>query len=172
MPPTLIRKSALAGFLLGLMFLSGACQKVRTGGAPTEDSGLAAAGPVHDLSEDEARGGHTLRKHVGKTDDELRARLQDEPNITAASTYNDRATAESVVGSVLQQDRAKIERWLDRSSGHPNLVLYYDGDPAHPIGRSLGRGQSQGQPCSHAVVIFRWMRDREYYVLTSYPECC
>jgi hypothetical protein len=168
--PAPIRRSALAGFLLGLILLSGACQKARTGGASTEESGFAAA-PAHDLSEDEALGGHTLRKHVGKTDDELRARLQDEPNITAASTYTDRTTAEGVVATALQQKQARIQRWLDRRSGHPNLVLDYHGDPAHPIGRTLGRGQMQGQPCSQAVVILRWTGGGEYYVLTSYPEC-
>jgi hypothetical protein len=125
----------------------------------------------HDLSQDESEGGHTLHRHVGRSDEELRQRLEQEPNISAASTYTDRATAESVVATVLEQQRPRIERWLQRSGGHPNLVLDYDGDPKHPIGRSLRRGATSLEPCSHAVVVLKWDGDREYHVLTSYPEC-
>jgi Bacterial CdiA-CT RNAse A domain len=131
----------------------------------------AAAGPSRDLSRDEAEGGHTLRKHVGRTDDELRERLRLEPRITAASTWNDRETAESAVGSALDQNRDKIEGWLNRQGGHPNLVVDYHSDPAHPIGRTLRRGGSQPKPCSHAVIVLKWAGSNRYYVLTSYPEC-
>ena len=127
--------------------------------------------PRHDLTRDEEAGGHTLRKHAGQSDDQLRERLQREPNIAAASTYTDRETAERVVGIALRENRDKIAPWLTRPGGHPNLVLDYDGDPAQPIGRTLRRDENRPQPCSHAVVILRWRGDSEYYVLTSYPEC-
>jgi toxin YxiD len=126
---------------------------------------------THDLSQDEAAGGHTLKKHVGRTDDQLRERLNHERNISAASTYTDRQTAEQVVGTALQQNREKISRWAEREGGHPNLVLDFNGDDAHPVGRSLRRGDDQTQPCSHAVVVLRWVSASEYYVLTTYPEC-
>jgi CDI toxin RNase A-like protein len=157
--------TALAAALLLVVVVG--CQPV-----PQEP---AAAGPVrgptHDLSVDEAAGGHTLRRHVGRTDDELKQRLQKEPHLAAASTYTDRATAEQVVGSVLQGQRERIAHWLERSGHHPNLVLDYDGDAAHPIGRTLRRGATQPEPCSRAVVVLRWAGGDEYYVLTTYPEC-
>ena len=124
----------------------------------------------HDLSIDEARGGHTLKRHVGRTDNELRDRLAHEP-ITAASTYSDRTAAESAVGEALIANRDRIERWRRRPGGHPNLVLDYDGDPEHPIGRVLNRGAAASVPCSHAIVVLQWAGPDEYYVLTSYPEC-
>ena len=40
-------------------------------------------------------GGHTLAKHVGKSDEFLRHRLATEPRIKAASTFYDRQTAET-----------------------------------------------------------------------------
>src|SRR5689334_10011971 len=55
------------------------------------------ATPTHDLSADEADGGHTLQRHVGKSDAELIERLKREPQISSASTYTDRATAERVI---------------------------------------------------------------------------
>ena len=75
--------------------------------------------PTHDLSQDEAAGGHTLKKHVGRTDEQLRERLRRERNISAASTYTDLETAERAVGIALEQNQAKIQRWLNREGGHP-----------------------------------------------------
>src|SRR6201993_2700586 len=79
-----------------------------------------------DLSQDESAGGHTLRKHVGRSDDELRQRLRRERNISAASTWIDRSTAESAGGDALQRNREPIDRWLGRSGSHPNFVIDYD----------------------------------------------
>jgi toxin len=124
---------------------------------------------VRDLSADEAQGGHTLSKHVGKSDQDLRQRLARERNISAASTYTNRETAEKVVGTVLNQQREKIQRWLDRPGEHPNLALDYVGE--QPIGRTLRRGRSSAEPCSSAIVVLRSAGGGQYYVLTSYPEC-
>jgi hypothetical protein len=129
------------------------------------------SGVSHDLSQDESAGGHTLRKHVGRTDDQLQERLRHERNISAASTWTDRETAERAVGIALQQNHDKIDRWLNRSEGHPNLVIDYDGDVSRPIGRSLRRNAGQPEPCAHATIVLRWAGPNDYYVLTSYPEC-
>jgi hypothetical protein len=114
-------------------------------------------------------GGHTLARHVGKTDGELRERLRREPNISSASTYTDRATAEAVVGAALSSPPRSFETWRRRTGRRPNFVLHY---AAHRvIGRSIGRHQSEAAPCEDALVVLRWddRRDR-FYVLTSYPE--
>jgi hypothetical protein len=124
-----------------------------------------------DLSQDEAAGGHFLKKHVGRSDEQLRARLEQKRHISAASTYSDRAAAEFAVGSALQQQQDRVRRWLARQGGHPNQVLDYDADPRHPVGRSLRRGQNRSEPCSHALVVLKWTGPNEFHVLTSYPEC-
>lgn len=134
-------------------------------------SAQPASGSIRDLEKDEAAGGHTLKKHVGRTDDQLRERLDRERNISAASTWTDLPTAEQAVGSAIAQGQDRINRWLERSGNRPNLVLDYDGDPSHPIGRSIKRGEDQSEPCSHAVVVLKWAGDQNYYVLTTYPEC-
>jgi hypothetical protein len=131
--------------------------------------GAAQAAPPRDLSQDEAAGGHVLRKHVGRTDDELRQRLEQEPNISGASTYTDRPTAERVIGDALGKSNDRIQSWLRRSGGHPNLVLDYDSD--QPIGRTMNRGDRQSHPCAHALVVLRYDPPDRYHVLTSYPEC-
>jgi hypothetical protein len=124
---------------------------------------------MRDLSRDEAAGGHILRKHVGQTDDELRERLEQEPRITGASTYTDRAAAEHAVGAAIAELQERIQRWLNRTGGHPNLVLDYD-SPV-PIGRTINRGENQARPCWHALIVLKYAEPKDYYVLTSYPEC-
>jgi CDI toxin RNase A-like protein len=138
--------------------------------APSERSGARlSAGYVRDLSQDEAAGGHVLRKHVGRSDDDLRQRLERERNISGASTYSDRATAERTIGAALAQSQDRLQRWLDRPGGHANLVLDYDA--GQPVGRTLNRGDSQPRPCSHALVVLKYDPPASYHVLTSYPEC-
>lgn len=163
---------------LALLLATLACQPAQTGtaGPPasretSREEKQPAPAAVRDLSQDEASGGHTLRKHVGRTDGELRQRLRHERNIAAASTWTDRETAERAVGAAIEQNRDKITRWLNREGGHPNLVIDYDGDPSHPIGRTLNRDADQAEPCSHATIVLKWSGPSDYYVLTSYPEC-
>jgi len=126
-------------------------------------------GPSRDLSQDEQAGGHILRKHVGLSEADLRERLAREPEITGASTYTDRRTAEHVVGAAIAQSQDRIGSWLRRPGGHRNLVLDYDAD--EPIGRTMNRGEIHSQPCSHGLVVLKYAGPGDYYVLTSYPEC-
>lgn len=166
-------RSALArfGLLIFLAPLAG-CQPPLQSGATGSAASLesqAASGVAHDLSQDEAQGGHTLKKHVGRSDDQLRERLRRERNISAASTYTDRATAERSIAAALQQNTSKLQKWLSREGGHPNLVLDYDSP--QPIGRTMRRGADQAEPCSHSVVVLKWNGPNDYHVLTSYPEC-
>jgi hypothetical protein len=125
-------------------------------------------GSPRDLSRDEDVGGHVLRKHVGRSDDELRDRLEREPHIAAASTYTDRTTAEHAIGAAIAESRDRIQSWLNRSGARPNLVLDYNA--SQPIGRTIYRGEKQSRPCSKAVVVLKYAVTG-YYVLTSYPEC-
>ena len=126
-------------------------------------------GEVRDLSVDESMGGHTLTRHVAKTSRELAERLRLEPQISSASTYTDRATAEQVVGAALAHAGRPFDSWRARSGRRPNLVLHYSA--GREIGRSLSRRRSNPAPCQRAVVVLRWDdRHDRFYVLTSYPE--
>jgi hypothetical protein len=127
--------------------------------------------PGRDLSVDEAMGGHTLARHVAKTDIELAERLRREPQISAASSYTDRATAERVVGTAIASAAHQLSTWQNRRGRRPNLVLDYTGKDTAPIGRSMRRGRQIAVPCFDAVVVLRWdERLGRYFVLTSYPE--
>lgn len=133
--------------------------------ATTSPSGRVAASP-HDLATDETKGGHTLERHVAKTDAQLAARLKAEPNISAASTYRDRRTAEVTVGEALSVNTAKVEAWRARQSERPNLVL--DIRMPSTIGRTMRRGGAAREADS-AVVVLKW-DGKGGFVLTSYPQ--
>jgi Bacterial CdiA-CT RNAse A domain len=160
-------------FLAGLFAFSGC------GSGPSPESGqrdekpeiriatrIASAG--YNLARDEQRGGHTLARHVARTDDELRERLARERNISAASTWADRETAETVVAESLAAERGRIESWMRRGFPRPNLALHYNA--GHVIGRSLRRGASEAEACSSAVIVLRADGPENFYVLTAYPE--
>jgi hypothetical protein len=126
---------------------------------------------VRDLSIDESMGGHTLTRHVGRTDAELAERLRREPQISAASTWTDRATAERAVGAALASADGKLRSWERREGRRPNLVLHYTDRSGASLGRSLSRGERTAVPCTRALVVLKWDDRRgRFYVLTAYPE--
>jgi uncharacterized protein YukE len=80
-------------------------------------------------------GGHTLAKHVGKTEHYLRDRLATEPNLYAASTFHDRQIAENSLSQLLQVNAHGVERWL--AGGSRSLVLR--GRMSDPVGIAVLR---------------------------------
>jgi hypothetical protein len=138
---------------------------------PSADSRASAGantGDRYDLARDEQRGGHTLDKHVGRSDDQLRERLNRERDISAASTWTDLPSAEETVAAALRTNQAKIDRWNERGFPRPNLALHFDS--GHSIGRTMRHGENSSEPCSGAVVVLKADRDGGFFVLTTYPE--
>jgi len=132
------------------------------------NASLPVTGGAYDLSRDEDSGGHTLARHVARTDDQLRERLDRERNISAASTWTDRPTAERAVGIALNENRDRISQWLGRTDSRANLVIHYHG--REPIGRSIRRGSNSVQTCYDAILVLRSNDNGGFYVLTTYPE--
>jgi CDI toxin RNase A-like protein len=169
--------SAIAALLLcfAAMHASGCGNAPAPGNSAAESSTPAqtaatpeSANERYDLERDEQRGGHTLSRHVARTDSELANRLERERNISAASTWTDRATAEETIGGALRAERGRVESWMRRGYPRPNLALHYSA--GRPIGRSLRRGESAAESCTDAVVVLRADGPDGFYVLTAYPE--
>jgi hypothetical protein len=122
----------------------------------------------YDLERDEERGGHTLSRHVARTDAQLEERLRRERNISAASTWTDRETAEETVTEALRAERGRVESWMRRGYPRANLALHYSA--GRPIGSSLRRGANAAGVCTDAVIVLRADGPDSFYVLTTYPE--
>ena len=115
----------------------------------------------------ERLGGHTLDRHVGQTDVQLIARLQQSPRIRGASIFFNQAIAESVISQTIQQNRPMIRQWL-RFGSDDLLVLQFTGQDV--IGRGILRGQQTVQPMTNARVLLRRSPHGKSYILTAYPE--
>lgn len=132
---------------------------------------VSAQAPRRDLQADERCGGHTIARHVGKSNPQLAERLRQQPDIAAASTYPDLVTAETVVGAALEKERGRVAAWTARRGQRPNLALRYRSTAAKAIGRSWRRGKVAPDAAFEAVVVLRWDVPRGgFCVLTSYPE--
>jgi hypothetical protein len=112
--------------------------------------------------------GHTIQKHVGKTDTYLRRRLENE-SIPAASTFINMREAEEAIRNVLHERGDLIQAWLD--AGRSNRKAFYANSNDF-VGRIIERGSVDSQPANGTRIIL--VRDQEsdygFMLLTAYPE--
>src|SRR5262249_39348534 len=113
------------------------------------------------------QGGHLIRKHVGQTPEQLRARLERERNISAASSFSDLATAEVAVDAALKANRERIIQWLAGSS--PRYVI--NSTAPNTVGITMRRGDRAAEPTRRLrLVLVRDQRESDgYRILTGYP---
>ena len=172
--PSIVRTAArclLTALVAAASFTWPAATPMSAQAVRRESPPVTTAPDLYDLDRDERLGGHTLARHVGRTDQELIERLRREPNISAASTWPDALTARRVVALAVNQSRRRIDEWTRRRGSRPNLVLNYQQRDGPPIGRSMFRGERVSRPCDRALVVLRWLeREQQWIVLTSYPE--
>jgi hypothetical protein len=112
--------------------------------------------------------GHAIEKHVGKSDRYLKNRLARE-DISAASTFNDMAEAESAIRDVLIKRGDLVTAWLKTERSNKKS-FYHRMDK--PVGRVLKREWSKPSAGNQARVVL--IRDSDYpegfFILTAYPE--
>ncbi|MEK4171434.1 RNase A-like domain-containing protein [Lysinibacillus sp. FSL L8-0312] len=144
---------------------------------PTEDKGTDKSKPEDKsspiinggLAEHELKGGHLIERHVGKTDEELLKRIENNPNISGSSTFTNIDIAEKVTGEVLSDENNKklIQSWLNNPKSKSTLVLNYQGDEA--IGRGVKRGSTTVEDKINARIVLK-KKGEENYILTGYPD--
>ncbi|WP_434672902.1 RHS repeat-associated core domain-containing protein [Pseudomonas sp. R1-15] len=125
--------------------------------------------PGGGLAAHEARGGHLIEKHVGRSEDQLRRRLDSEPHVPTASTFPDRATAESAVSSVLRARKADVDGFLNNRL-RTSLTLQQSF--TSPVGVGVIREAGILEPLSVVVLVLR-KSDRSptgYNLLTGFIE--
>ncbi|SFF38209.1 RNase A-like domain-containing protein [Streptomyces mirabilis] len=100
-------------------------------------------------------GGHTIDKHVGKTDAQLLQRLRDqakgngEPKIPAASSFVDLASAQKYTQDCIRQKSGDIDAWL--ATGPPP-------DPPSKVFEVRAVGPAANSPLAVAPVTGRTSR--------------
>jgi hypothetical protein len=90
-----------------------------------------------DLAGDEGKkGGHTLERHAAKADDELRARLRSDKNISGSSSFIDEASAQRFADGAVLQKQSEVKRWLESETSQAKVIKARFDDVT---GRSLSR---------------------------------
>ncbi|WP_441394630.1 ribonuclease YeeF family protein [Bacillus velezensis] len=121
--------------------------------------------PGGGLAAHEAKGGHLIERHVGKTDEELLQRLQINKKIRASSSFTDRPTAERVANETLTKHKKEIEEWLKSDINDP-LPLPYRGTEV--IGRGVRKGSNEVKDMTNARIVLKKNKDGSF-ILTGYP---
>lgn len=112
-----------------------------------------------------AHNGHTIARHVGKSDAWLLARLTSQEHIPAASTFPDLATANRIANAVLAV--TDVAGWLASGQRQTlNARRCFD----QPVGRGIRRGEDSPRPLSCAVVRMQRTGKATFVIFTAYPE--
>jgi hypothetical protein len=113
------------------------------------------------------RGGHTLERHVGKSDEDLLARLHEETRRGLASTFPDQRTAESAINTLLERNRSQLNEWLSSGAGSLRLQDHL----GHVVGRTADRAGNVFDVTGVRAMLLRDSSMPEgYRILTAYPR--
>ncbi len=107
--------------------------------------------PGGGLAAHEAAGGHTLAKHVGKSEAFLRNRLATEPHLKAASTFYDRQTAENAIAGALSAHQRTLTAWL----GGQRYELVLKTQLLAPVGTLITRASSTATAARGLRIVIR-----------------
>lgn len=122
------------------------------------------------LAAEETLGGHTIARHVGRNEAELRLRLAQQPAIPAASTFRTLQEAERIVAAAIRANRSAIKVWAGAAS--PGQTKSFTYASASVVGQGVVRSTGNLTDMSNVVVVLRKVvaRNRVYFVLTAYPK--
>ena len=119
-------------------------------------------------------GGHTLRDHLGRTDNDLTTRAnQPNPPPGGVSTWSDRGVAESTIAATLSANESRIRDWLTDPSRF-KLELDYAGPYNVVTGRHVPSNSTTVSEVTGArVVLFRDANSATglgYFIRTAFPQ--
>ncbi len=129
--------------------------------------------PVNWLQQQENAGGHTIARHVDKTDQQLAQRLANDPNIQEASSYRTAmANPQATITAGLASNRNAINTWAANAANGQRRA--YDYVAGADVGRVASRNPAAPPPALYANTctfraVLRATGGGNCYLLTSYP---
>ncbi|WP_235629895.1 RNase A-like domain-containing protein [Mycolicibacterium novocastrense] len=113
------------------------------------------------LHSSEANGGHLIERHVGRTFDDLSARLADSPRLGQVSTFASVDEASSALSIALQQNKQLFDDWMANGArGRLELVAPFEG------GSVLVRGSDIMVPGSSVKMVLKTDGSGGWFLLT------
>ncbi|HEY9017757.1 RNase A-like domain-containing protein [Thiomicrospira sp.] len=130
--------------------------------------------PIHVVLSEHEEHGHTIARHVAKTDAYLIERLQKNNKLNTVSTFSSLTMAEASVNAVLNVQRAEVADWWH---GDLSRQAFFARVPTHGSYMTRAMLQQQGaqvqsQPVPQQAVV-RVVLARKadgFYVLTAFPQ--
>ncbi|QTF08421.1 hypothetical protein HC231_11250 [Brenneria izadpanahii] len=116
-------------------------------------------------------GGHTLERHIGKTPEELLARMERRPGLPAASSFRNIDEAEILTTKVLKAHKNEVEMFVKyQPKGTPwrkKISMSF----SQPTGTVVKKGSREVRKCYRVEI---WLELTEYngkpyFILTSMP---
>ncbi|GAB2209166.1 hypothetical protein ROS1_59860 [Roseibium sp. ROS1] len=116
----------------------------------------------------EAKGGHTIKEHVGKSFDELLERLETSKQLNTVSSFRNLSEAEIFVSKCLQKNRKQIMEW---AKGGSSSRKAFDLDVGKEVGLGVRRSIKNPEKFTKVRVVLRReiQGDKLYFILTSFP---
>ena len=135
-------------------------------GSGQAQKGEIISGVNSDLRASEVKNGHTLREHVGKTDQEILDRSASKGG-KAVSSYPDEGTAQTAVNENMKANQEKISNFMNNPNQTREIL-------EHDHGKVVGRGTDTGSTVVEdqirsKVVIAKHGNGSGSFVLTSHP---
>ena len=120
------------------------------------------------LSEHELMGGHTLTKHVARSNAEMLHRAKTDPRVrNAVSSYTNLDIAEKAISQALKANKNLIKQWGGQSSS----ILRFNYSANYKVGVYVKKGSESFVDTTNirVVLVKRKFKRKWYYVLTSFP---
>lgn len=126
---------------------------------------------AHEAPPGSRAGGHTIDKHVGKTAEELFARLENSPKLRSSSSFKSKKDAEVLISKILRDNKNQITALAKVVPLNANLKKVFDMNFARQVGISVSRGSTEVKACYKVRVVIKFERwqGKVYFVLTAYP---
>ena len=115
-------------------------------------------------------GGHTIRKHVGKTEAELFERFALKKTLEVSSSFTYLQTAEAAISATVRANARAIAAW-SRSAAVGAKPKWFNHDAGRVVGIGVQRGSTTVSQLSNVRVglNMRSYNGMPYYILTAYP---
>ncbi|GAA5108968.1 hypothetical protein GCM10023339_08540 [Alloalcanivorax gelatiniphagus] len=111
--------------------------------------------------------GHTIERHVGKSEQDMLERLQRRPDLRRTSTFEDEAAAEKFIASVLKRRSADVESWLEGPGKRLTLIE----EMGERTGTTIARDGSAHSPTAIRVVLEAdGNAPSGWRILTAFPD--
>ncbi|ENN6803450.1 MULTISPECIES: RNase A-like domain-containing protein [Enterobacter cloacae complex] len=114
-------------------------------------------------------GGHTLSRHVGLSEADLRTRMANRPTLSGSSTFYNRRIAEDAISQALKFNSSYINNWAKTARTGSKLNLDFFAGKEVGFGIESATGPIIKSYKMRVVLECQLYNNKPYYVLTAFP---